>query len=135
MADVTEAVKTRLSAVAGVTSIVGSGTAARIYPSVLRQGGAYPAVRYQQIDGLRESAMGSDTGVVSATVQVDSYADTYAAARALANAVRAAMQRFRGTVSSVVIDDVFVASGPNDFYEEQVKKYRCQFDFTVWHRE
>ena len=135
MARLDQAIKSRLEAVAGVTALVGSGSSARIYPMLLPQNPTYPAVRYQQVDGVRESAMGADIGVVSATVQIDSYAETYAGARALAEAVRAALQRFSGTVASVQIDDVFVASGPNDFYEEQVKARRVQYDFQVWHRE
>jgi hypothetical protein len=79
--------------------------------------------------------MGSDLGHVSATLQVDAYAATYTEARALAEQVRLALQRHRGTSAGVVIDDVFVLSGPNDFYEDQVKAYRTQMDFLIWHRE
>lgn len=131
MARLDQAIYSRLQAVTGVTSLVST----RCYPLVLPQNPTYPAVRYQQIDGLSNSAMGSDTGVVEATVQVDSYAETYTGARALGEAVFAALNRFRGTVASVEILDVFRASGPNDIYEEDTKVRRVQLDFTVWHRE
>lgn len=131
MARLDEAVYARLQAVSGVTALV----ATRVYPSLLPQKPVYPCLRYQEVDGQRESAMGSDLGQVSATLQVDAYAATYAGSRALAEQVRLALQRFRGTVASVEIEDVFVSSGPNDFYEDQVKAYRTQMDFLIWHRE
>ena len=131
MARLDQAIYSRLQAVTGVTDLVST----RCYPLVLPQNPTYPAVRYQQIDGFGNSAMGSDTGVVEATVQIDSYATTYTDARALAEAVRAALLRFRGTVASVEILDIFRASGPNDIYEENVKIRRVQYDFNVWHRE
>ncbi len=117
--------------VAGMTAVVGS----RVYPLLLPENPTYPAVRYQQLGGARESAMGSDVGLVEARVQIDSYAETYAGARVAAEAVRAAMQRVRGTVASVVISAVFLDEGPLDLYEEAVRKYRVQQDFIVWHRE
>ena len=131
MTALNEAIRARLLAVTAVTDLVGT----RVYPLLLPQDPTYPAIRYQQITGTRESAMGSDVGLVEATEQVDSYDSTYAGARVLAEAVRAALQRFRGTVAGVVISDVFVLEGPLDLYEEAVKIYRVQQDFTVWHRE
>ena len=131
MTALNEAIFARLQAVTGVTDLVGT----RVFPLLLPQDPTYPAVIYQQITGSRESAMGSDVGLVEATVQIDSYATTYAGARVLAEAVRVALQRFRGTVASVVISDVFVLEGPLDLYEDAVKKYRVQQDFLVWHRE
>ncbi len=79
--------------------------------------------------------MGADVGLVAATIQIDAYAETYAAARSLAEAIRSALQRFSGTVASVEIQSVFMGSGPLDFYEEPVEAYRVSQDYLFWHRE
>lgn len=135
MARLDQAIKSHLESVAGVTAVVGSGSAARIYPGVLPQSPTYPAIRFQVFGGGRESAMGSDTGDVMSTLQVDSYAKTYSAAYALAEAVRGGLQRFKGASAGVTISAVFVESGPNDIYEESVQVRRMQLDFVVWHKE
>ncbi len=130
MTALNEAIYGRLQAVSGVTNLVG----ARVYPVVLPQDPTYPAIRYQQIAGARAQAMGSNTGLVNTTVQIDSYSDSYEEARQVAEEVRAALQRFQGTVAGVAIESVFV-DGPLDVFEDQIKKFRVQQDFTVWHRE
>lgn len=130
MTALNEAIYGRLQAVTGVTNLVGT----RVYPVVLPQSPTYPAIRYQQTAGSREPAMGSNSGLVKTTVQIDSYSDTYEQARQVAEEVRSALQRFGGTVAGVVIESVFV-EGPLDVFEEEIKKFRVQQDFTVWHRE
>lgn len=130
MTALNEAIYGRLQAVVGVTNLVGT----RVYPVVLPQDPIYPAIRYQQLAGSREPTMGSNNGLVNTTVQIDSYSESYAQARQVAEEVRSALQRFRGTVAGVVIEGAFV-EGPLDVFEDQIKKYRVQQDFTVWHRE
>ncbi len=130
MTALNEAIYGRLQAVSGVTNLVGT----RVYPVVLPQDPVYPAVRYQQTAGERTQAMGSNTGLVNTTVQIDSYSESYEEAREVAEEVRAALQRFQGTVAGVEIESVFV-NGPLDVFEDQIKKFRVQQDFTVWHRE
>lgn len=134
MADLEQAVQARLAGYAGLASLV----AARIYPLVLPQKPTYPTVTYQRITSARASAMGSDPGVASVTIQVDAWGSTYANARAVAAQVRAALQRWRGTQAisggSVEVLDSFIESD-QDIYEEETATYRVRMDFLIWHRE
>ena len=130
------AIHARLKAHAGTFALV----VARIYPLRLPQGATYPAVRYQVIGAPRVHAMGADTGEVFARVQVDCYAETYAAAHALSVQVRAALSRWSGTAGSVVVDSVFL-DDERDLDEPTIEHagdqgvYRVMLDFTVNYAE
>jgi hypothetical protein len=109
-----KAMYARLAAVAGVSNLVGT----RIYALRLPQNVTYPAIRYQQISAVRESAMGADTGDVTARMQVDSFAATYAGAQALAKQVRLALARWGGTAGGIVVEHVFIANELDRFEPE-----------------
>jgi hypothetical protein len=125
-----EALFSRLSGYAGLTALVG----ARIYPRLLPQNPTYPAVTYDRISAERQSAMGSDSGLVSGRWQVSSWGKTYTDARDIAEQVRKALQRYRGTSSGTVIQDIFIES-ENDLPPELVDGeavFQIASDFIVW---
>lgn len=130
MAELEEAVFARLQAVSGVTDLVGT----RVHPAPLPQGVGMPAVSYQRVSAVRESAMGSDVGVARVRIEVSSWSTQYSGAKQLATAVRAALQRFRGTSAGVEVLDVFVANDL-DLFEEERELHRVLTDFDIWHRE
>lgn len=120
----------RLEAVSAVTDVVGT----RIYPEPLRQETTLPAVGYQRVSAQRDSAMGSDTGIARVRMQVSTWATQYSQAKTLATAVRAALQRFRGTVATVEILDVFVLNDL-DLHEAEIEVHRVLTDYEILHRE
>lgn len=133
MAEMEQAVRTRLLAVAAVTALAGS----RIHYVRLPQGSAYPAASLQRISRVEPSAMGSDSGVVFARLQVTSWHPNYLQAKALATAVRVGLKRFRGTVDGVEIQDVFLDT-ENDIYEPaqgDAGAYGVASDYRVIWRE
>ena len=125
-----EAIRTRLTSYAGVTALAST----RTYPLVLPQGVTLPAIRYQKIDAEREHMMGSDSGVVGALFQVDSYAADPLAAKNLAAQVKAALSRYRDTVGDVVIQDVLL-EGESEHFEDKVRMYRERQDYLVFYLE
>lgn len=100
----------RLSSVAGVTAIIGSGSSARVYPMQAPQDAAMPFVVWQRIGADRERAMGNDPSLIRTRVQFDCFASTYDGARDLVVAVRGALERWSSAATSPVIQDVFVES-------------------------
>lgn len=125
-----EALYTRLTSVAGLTALVGT----RIYPRQLPQNPAYPCLMYARVSAERESAMGADTKLVAGRWQVSSWGKTYTDARDTAEQVRLALERYRGTSSGTVIQDIFIES-ENDFPPELVDGeliYQIASDFLVW---
>jgi hypothetical protein len=82
---------------------VGALAGDRVYPIGVPQDGALPAVTYQQIAGPRDRTFDGATGLVDGYYQVTCWAATYGAAKGLSEAVRAALDDYAGTVSSVWI--------------------------------
>lgn len=130
MAEFAEALKSRLTAVTSVNNLV-SG---RIYPVQLPQDVTYPAVRYQTVDEVRESALDADMGLVRLRMQVDAFAATYSAAKGLAAALRSALKRQAWTQNAVEVLDALLENVQDD-YEDAVKVYRVRQDFVFTYRE
>ena len=132
---VENAVRSRLNGFAGLTSLVAS----RIHPLTLPQNVTYPAVSYSKVSVERVRAMGADPGLALARFQVSCWATTYAAVRDVGEQVRAALQRWRGTVEGVVIQESFFENEV-DLFEPAVGEptrgiYHRALDFTVIHEE
>lgn len=95
MADLTDDLVTLLQGSAGITAIVGSGTAARIYPLLVPESepgeDIYPAISYQVISESRQPTLSKQNGLMQARVQINCWGRTYAGASALKEAVRNAI--------------------------------------------
>lgn len=130
MADVTEAVRSRLVAHAGTTALIGT----RAWFYMLPQDPTLPAVTVQQISAVRPSAMGSDVGKAEGRIQTRACAANRAGVKALAEQIRAALQRFSGTVASTEIIDIRFAN-ERENYEADVKVWTVDQDWMVWWSE
>ena len=126
MSLIESALYTKLSTDSGVSALVGD----RIYPLIVAQGALSPSIRYQTVTKSRESAMGSDSGITFARIQIDSFASTYLAAKTVAEAVRGALQRFRGTVIGIEIQSLFIEDMPES-YDDKVKMYTVTQDINI----
>ena len=85
--------------------------AARFVPHNTAQDLALPRITYQMLSAGRVHAMGDDTGQCRALFQVASWADTRTGALTIADLVRKAVNRYTGTISSVVVQSVFMTDG------------------------
>ena len=130
MADLETVLYTRLANYAGLTALVST----RVYPLRLPQNPTLPAVTFQRITGSREHGMTADHGMAHPTLQVDSWGETYASARAVAVQVRTALSRWSDATTDPVVLDVF-ASDERDMDEADVKLFRVSQDYQIWHRE
>jgi len=130
MADLETVLQARLSTFAGLMPLVGP----RVYPLRLPQTATMPAVTYQRIDGPRESGIAGEHGMAHPRIQVDSWALTYGGAKAVAEQVRAALQRWSDATTTPVVLDSFIG-GEIDIYESDVELNRVSMDFIIWHRE
>lgn len=120
----------RLSGFAGLTALV----VARIYPQKLPQKPVYPAVTYLTVSAVRESAMGSDPGVARRRFSVIAWGATFTSASDVAEQVRAALQRYRGTLDGTEILDSYIEL-TRDLYHDDAKVYSVVNDFDVVYRE
>lgn len=120
----------QLVAHAGTSALVGS----RVWYSALPQNPTLPAVTVQQISGVPASAMGADVGEVDVRIQVDSWADDRAGAKALGEQVRDALQRVRVTHGGVTLTTVAMNDGGTR-YEHEGRIWRHRQDFEMWGSE
>lgn len=126
-----------LSQASAVTAIVGTNPV-RVYPLLAPEPPTYPFVAYSLVSETNSSAMGSDTGVLRRRMQMDCYDTTAKGARVLADAVKTALKRYRGTVNygtgptagSVTIQDIFIL-GQTDIFDFEAKKFKRAVDLDV----
>lgn len=102
-------------------------------------GGPYPAIRYEEsvIEHYRHLDGGSQTCQTS--LQIDCYAESYPAVKALADGVRRILDTYQGRMGDTTIDEVILNS-EEDIYEDPVDasdtgQFRVMLDFTVTHSE
>jgi hypothetical protein len=129
-----------LSTNSDVTALVST----RIYPSIAPQNAAKPYVIYQQITEQDIAKNNDGPGNLPAvTFQLDAYAETYAAARQVARAVRSLLRPYRGSVDlagspsvSVRIAGVTIVR-TTDFNETDVtpKLHRVSRDYRILYAE
>ena len=122
----------QLAATAGLTALVGE----RIHAVMLPQNSPYPALNFFMVAATRPSTMNADRGVVDGLWQVDIWAETITAARAVAVQVRTALKRYRGTPtgSGTEILDCFMENEFED-HEPEPPLHRVTQEYRVWWRE
>lgn len=111
-----------VSALTGYTAVAALvGT--RVYPLVLPQKAALPAVSYLRVDGVQDSNLSGNSGLEAVRVQVDCWGRTYAQAKGLADDVADAMASGFGN-ECVWLSD-------RDQYEDGAKVFRVILEFSI----
>ena len=128
------AVRTRLLAVSGVSSLV----SARVYPAPLPQQAAtgtwLPAISYSVLSERRQSTFGGPTALPGVLFGIDCWAADYDGARALAKQVRLALDDWSGTSQSETIQACWI-EGQQDIYEAEVNVHRVAMEARVYWNE
>ena len=131
--NIEEALYNKLSTTSGVTTICST----RIYPNVIPQDAAMPAVAYQRISTVRDMAHDGPTGMAHARFQFTCSAALYSTARSLANAIRVALDGFSGTMGGaggVAVEASFVEND-SDGYNQAGGEYVVRLDVRIIHHE
>lgn len=139
MANVSGILYTILAGNSTVTGLVGTdaGGGYRIYPLTIPQSAAYPAVRITTI-----AVEPSDTKTGASTldairVQIDSYAISMLIAQQLDEAIRATIDRYRGSVTvagtggATYFVDGIRFENRNETMETEKDIYRISTDYQV----
>ena len=106
----------------------------RCYPAKIPQDPTYPLILFSKVTGMRDHHLQGPSGLAHPRFQVEAWATTYDAAKTLANAIREALDGYKGTVGTVVIGSILIES-ERDFYEDAVSFHRVIMDWFIWHRE
>jgi len=130
MATIEEAVYARTVGDAGVAALIGT----RCYPLVVPQDATMPAIMYQRISGSPERSHSGFSGLSETRFQFTCEADTYASAKAVAQALRRCWESFAGAVGSIAIGGAFVEN-ETDGYSEETPAPVVRMDVSIWHNE
>ena len=121
------AIYTYLSTHAQIQPIVG----VRVYPVILPQNPTYPAITYRRDGDSRYATIdGNQSAFISASMFVDSWAETYSGAKVLADAVKAAFQNLTGDMAGLAVNRVHMG-GYVEVYETEVQAYRVSHEIIV----
>jgi hypothetical protein len=118
-----------------VSALIGT----RVFPMLLAQGYALPAISYQRISGPRPRHTTDATGRVNAIFQIDCWAETYSQARDLSAKVITCLDNHRGTLGTgtAAMDDVGTIENTmeRDDYNTTVEIYRVILEFLIPYKE
>lgn len=129
MAELEEAVYAILTEDAAVGALVGT----RVYPQVIPQDVALPAVAYSRISTRRVKKR-ERRELARARVQVNAEASSYAGAKTLAAAVVGALDAVQRTIAGVQVQGSW-PEGEGDEYGTTDGIYGVRQDFMFWFRE
>lgn len=141
MGDVEEGLFALLTGTAAVGAIVGD----KVYPIEVPQGARPPWVVYFRVSGPRVRSLDGPSGLAQPRFQVECQGATADQARGLANAVRRALDGYRGTVTTTASPADTVRIGgisllsDQDGFEDATgpgrRSFRRILDFLVTHEE
>lgn len=125
-----QAIIGHLKASSGVRAVLGG----RIYPLTLPSNlDAYPAAVVLRVDAIRSHTKLGPTGLAEARVQCSVWSPRLLDAVAAADAIRAALDGYRGVMGGVTIDNIR-SDTEQDFYEQDVGLYQVATDYLVSYR-
>ena len=109
------------SASAAVKALIGTSPVRLYMFGMAPQNVAYPYAVWQQVGGAPENYLGQTPDIDTFTTQIDVYADTQAQARAVAQALSAAIE-----------PAAHVTRWGADSQDPETKRYRSSFDVDWW---
>jgi len=119
------------------TNTIHVGT--RVYEGTAPDRATYPFQVYQVIGAEREHAMGSDPGHVHGRIQVDNYDTTASGVDLVAAGSRAALSRWSGMATGIVVDGIYLDDERGIYEPSQddgrKRIWRVSQDYTIHHRE
>lgn len=103
----------------------------RIFPLVMPQDESFPCLIYQET--TREA---NDTKATVSThdrvnIQIDSYSQSYLGAKALADNVRAALDRYSGTLEGATFDEVVFVDESDEGLQEEHRVFRVSQSYEI----
>ena len=102
--------------------------AARVYPNVVPQDVALPAIAYQRLSATRVYAHDGEAGYARARVQVTCMDDDFSGVKALVAAVQGALSGYRATVVGQKVFSSFMVNEFDTFTRVNgLHSVRCDF--------
>ncbi len=116
-----------LQATAGVVALVGT----RIYPQAAPQGTTADYVTYELVSGNPIQDHGGSGGLHRARISFLCHAATYANAKALAEAILAALDGRRGTIQGVAVGAILSEMEADAGFDDETRMHVVAVDFRA----
>jgi len=111
----------------------------KVYPLRIPQSTAVPAIIYEQISGWREHTMTNRITMASPVFRITASATTYSGCRALANAIRTALNTASGTEGDITVQIMFLLNETDTVIQPSdvrgLRRYECQQDYKIFFNE
>lgn len=120
---------THLTAQSTITDIVED----RIYPTVMPQQTALPAIVFYNVGTTPISRQDGRPTLVRSRIQIDCYADRVRDAKLLSEAVRDALESYVGMMGASSVQAVFLLEHGSDDFDDIPSSFRISSDYEVWH--
>jgi len=118
-----------LITVNALTALVGR----RIYPQVLPQNIALPAITYEQINRFPVHVMGNDTGNPEHVIYwLHCFGETYNDANDVADQVITALEDYAGTMGTNTVQRCFFEEQADE-YDPKVETPHIRLEFEIWY--
>ena len=128
-----QALSKELLAVDGVTDLI----AQRLYYVKAPQNVTKPYVVFFKASGPREYSHDGASNLARPRFQFSCFATIYYVAKQIAEAIRAVIEAFSGTMGGaggVEVGSCFCIN-ESDMYEDDTRLYHVAIDYLIWHKE
>lgn len=125
------ALRSMLLADSAVAALVGT----RVYVGRLPQSPIYPAITLEPVSEDDNNTVASVGDLRWARIEVDAWAESFAAVNALYRAINFALNGKKGTFGNSDIRSCSSMTGGRYFYEDSVTAHRRLRDYSVWHKQ
>jgi len=113
-------------------STLGTSAGARFYPNSLPQGVTYPAVKYFEVSNPQSYTHSGRSAFQEPRWQLDCWADTYLAARSLANDLKIKVAGYVGKMGTQDVQPIFYEN-LRDNFDPETGKHWVTMDLVIQH--
>lgn len=124
-----DALYTYLMAQTAIRNIIGT----RLYPDKLPQDPTLPALVYNNVGSSPMVQHSGPAKLESTRFQFDAFARTSRDARLLIDAVRLALESYRGSMGTHRVDAIFVLDHAVGDFDDVPDDFRRMSEFVIWH--
>ena len=126
------AIVTRLEADATLTALISD----RLYPDEVPQDDDLPAVFYMTVSDIKDQFLTVQSPLEAPNIQFTAYADTKAEAAEVADAIKASLNDYQGTLSTSTVQYIQLVNELPSKYttaDGTKKFYTHDLEYQVWH--
>lgn len=106
--------------------------ASRFYPLILPEDPVLPAATYQRISTVRSYTTTGPVTLSQIRLQIDTWAKSYAEAKAAAAGIRASLECFTGALPDGTHVETITLDSSYDLYDDVDRTYRVTSDFLIF---